>query len=77
MTGPEHYQRAEQLLDLAGEEPTDPDAPYAHERYLLAKAQVHAMLAQTALSVDALDSSRALTTLVGAEWASAIGRGAS
>ena len=53
MSGPEHWQRAEQLLAMASEEPADPDAPYAHERYLLAKAQLHATLALVAATVQA------------------------
>ena len=54
MTGPEHYRRAQELAEMAGEDPTDPDAPYAHEAYLLAAAQVHATLALTAATATAI-----------------------
>lgn len=44
MTGPEHYQHAEMLLDLASEDETGSD----EERFHLAKAQAHATLALAA-----------------------------
>lgn len=44
MTGPEHYRYAEILLDEAGDAENGSD----HERYLVAKAQVHATLAVAA-----------------------------
>lgn len=55
MTGPQHYQAAESLIELAGEDAADPDAPYAHEMYLLAKAQVHATLALAAATSATID----------------------
>lgn len=42
MTGPEHYQEAEHLLELATEVEADKWHP------VVARAQVHAMLAQAA-----------------------------
>jgi hypothetical protein len=44
MTGPEHYQYAEKLLDDAGDDELGSDA----ERYHVAKAQAHATLALAA-----------------------------
>jgi hypothetical protein len=46
MTGPEHYEHAEQLLRLAGDDKLGTDA----ERYHLRAAQVHATLALAAAS---------------------------
>ena len=48
MTGPEHYQEAQRLIEMASENQTDVDAPYAYEHYLLSKAQAHATLALAA-----------------------------
>jgi hypothetical protein len=59
-TGPDHYRTAEALLQMAsdydGHHGRADDAPYAHEQYLLAAAQVHATLAlaaATALAIEA------------------------
>lgn len=47
MTGPEHYRKAEELLDRACRHDVGSDP----ERYALASAHVHATLALTAASV--------------------------
>lgn len=43
-TGPEHYRQAEMLLEMASDDELGTDA----ERYHVAKAQAHAMLALAA-----------------------------
>lgn len=48
MTGPEHFQHAEVLLDMAGDDELGSDI----ERYRVAKAQVHATLALAASAED-------------------------
>lgn len=47
MTGPEHYQAAEMLLDLASEDEIGSDS----EVYHLTAAQAHIRLAQVAATV--------------------------
>lgn len=48
MTGPEHYEAAELLLDLASEDELGSDS----ERFHVAKAQAHATLALAAASAN-------------------------
>lgn len=47
MRGPEHYQLAEQMLDVAEGAETD-----AEREYAMTRAQVHALLAHAAAYVD-------------------------
>lgn len=55
MTGPEHYAVAEELLEMAGENPASVEDAYVHEHYLLAKAQVHATLAAAAATAASIN----------------------
>jgi hypothetical protein len=50
MTGPDHYQAAQNVLRMADNHLAESDAPgdYQHALYLIAKAQVHATLAHAA-----------------------------
>jgi hypothetical protein len=48
VNGPAHYERAEQLLDMAGNDEPGSDL----ETYHVAKAQAHATLANVAAQVD-------------------------
>jgi hypothetical protein len=63
MTGAEHYTAAEQLLDMATDHGNCAADDYAHEAYLLAKAQVHATLAQAASRLDVSTCQHGMTGL--------------
>jgi len=67
MNGPEHYRAAENLLGAYDTE--SPDALQC-----IARAQVHAVLAQIALTVDACDAAGALTVEARHQWVRAVGR---
>jgi len=70
MNGPEHYRAAENLL--VGYPEVDTESPEALQ--CIARAQVHAVLAQIALTVDACDAAGALTVEARHEWVRAVGR---
>ena len=54
MNGPAHYQRAEELLDDAASQPAANDDTCPAAALLIAEAQVHATLANTAVLASAL-----------------------
>lgn len=65
MTGPEHYQYAQQLLENAGdEEGFGSDA----ERFYLAKAQVHATLALAAATAVTATAQGQMSVNDGDAW---------
>ena len=68
MTGPEHYQHAEQLLDWAGDCVLGSES----ERYNVAAAQAHATLALAA-AVAGNPSQLPVTRAMYADWREAIG----
>ena len=69
MTGPEHYDRAEQLLEMAGDDGMGSDA----ERYHIEAAQVHATLAlAAACALGARDGG--MPKMDYAEWRQAAGQ---
>jgi hypothetical protein len=49
-----HYERAEQLLELAAAAPSENDETNPAAALLIAEAQVHAALAQSAVFVSVL-----------------------
>lgn len=68
MTGPEHYRYAQVLLDEAG----DAELGSEHERYLVAKAQVHATLAVAAAQAAVAMESYIELDETAAAWAVAL-----
>jgi hypothetical protein len=67
--GHEHYQRAEQLAEMASD--LDGCEDYAHEMYLLAQAQVHATLALAAATVLHADGAGRLDSADQHSWVKA------
>jgi hypothetical protein len=76
MNGPEHYRRAEQLLDLA--DTYRMDGAVGTAMHLVAAAQVHATLAHTAATAlarpIAMDTPARALPGIHQKWVSAAGR---
>ncbi|RBM12125.1 hypothetical protein DI005_33235 [Prauserella sp. PE36] len=65
MTGPEHYRRAEWLLEKAAKEELGSE----YERWALAAAQVHATLALAAATALHAVESRGCGQIEARQWA--------